>query len=1362
MHPERDYLRGHAFLTLAERLRERCHYLDVIDLRQGIENADEADEAVRDGHVLKVCLDEIERSRPFLVALLGDRYGWIPHADRITAAARVAGMAVDVAGRSVTELEILYGVLANREQARRSRFYFRTLDRSGMPPENAAHFPAEEQSDDIESPFRKLEKLKARIEKELPTRVQRYTLRWDAERGALVGLDELDQMVVRDLGADLEAETLAFLREAPRTPQEAEARELADFVTERTRCYVERPAVTGPMIEHAVFPTAPDGKWGLLVTGESGMGKSSIFGSVFAALQKRAATGEIILLAHAAGISQTAGQVDRMLRRWVAELASHVGLSDPFAESIVGEEDIARVAAASQATKPLSERIEQSFAELLALAAERRRVVVLVDALNQFESTVRATHLTWLPKSWPSNARMVATTIAGSLDIKACVDFREFEVPPISRDEALSIAKIVYRERYHRDVNSRVLDAILGKKVNGLHAHANPLWLGLALQEMNLLEADDFERADKEFASLPGAARMEALQLSEATRLAADVPGIYGELLDRAERNFGVEWTRALMSLLAVGRAGWREGDLRTHLVREVSGVPWDDARFAFVRRTLGSHLTQRGAQAQWDFFHPALRATVLKRNLADHSSRRSLHGLLAKHLQSLASDDPLRISETMVHLLGLGERSPAAGYLAGLAFGSAERAGAAAVIVEAIEGELFVGDGTVAAEWLASLLDEPGLRPAQIENIATVILYDINQGLQTRQMAELARQALLEASSRRMEALNRAGTASRTGQSALAISYASLARLWMSLGDGEHPMDLWKKAVAKNIELHQAAPAEAVHAVALSAAYRGLGEVQGQTGNKAMELEVHLKALEINRRLFQANPDSAVCAELLSNGLSALGWVYMNRGERAQALACLQECLQLREALCRKAPNDDDNARMLCTTYDALGNFFRDFGDGNYGAQGDGDRAILYYRKALEIHERLRHKNPHSVADMRGLSVSCSKLGELYRQVEGFADEAAALYKQDLEIAQDIHRRNARSADAARDLSVTYIKHGDWHVFGGAIPTALEFYDKALVIREGLYRQNPDAVGSARDLLSLYERLGKVHLACFNTKFAQEVLFKGLALGEELLRKNASSADTVWVVASLEVALGNALEGSDAKVALAHFEKALASLSGLVAEGRLPDERGRQMLQWLRGKVAQMRPAPGGHDNLSLLAKAGQLARLGRLEEAVAACDEVVAQHGTSREPAVRLQVVNAIMNKGTMLDKLGRSEDEIAAYDEILALFGDDSDPGIRAQVAGALLNKALTCGHLGRGEDEILVYRGLVLRFGRDRASQTRERVAGALLNMGATLGDMGRQREEGLAYDDLLARFGDAEEPAIRELVARAHRLRMAVY
>lgn len=89
MRAERDYLRNIGFLRLAGQLRDRCHYLDTTDLQQGAETASETDDARREMQMLKDCHDEINRSKPFFVALLGERGGRMAPADRITLAARL-------------------------------------------------------------------------------------------------------------------------------------------------------------------------------------------------------------------------------------------------------------------------------------------------------------------------------------------------------------------------------------------------------------------------------------------------------------------------------------------------------------------------------------------------------------------------------------------------------------------------------------------------------------------------------------------------------------------------------------------------------------------------------------------------------------------------------------------------------------------------------------------------------------------------------------------------------------------------------------------------------------------------------------------------------------------------------------------------------------------------------------------------------------------------------------------------------------------------------------------------------------------------------------------------------------------------
>lgn len=115
------------------------------------------------------------------------------------------------------------------------------------------------------------------------------------------------------------------------------------------------------------------------MVGPSGSGKSALFAHLVRQLER----DDVLLLAHTAGISPQSNRVDGMLRRWVQELAAAIGTDDPLTDTSSAEE------------------IEDTFRALLSQASAARRVVLLIDALNQFEPTVRAQHLTWLPKLLP-------------------------------------------------------------------------------------------------------------------------------------------------------------------------------------------------------------------------------------------------------------------------------------------------------------------------------------------------------------------------------------------------------------------------------------------------------------------------------------------------------------------------------------------------------------------------------------------------------------------------------------------------------------------------------------------------------------------------------------------------------------------------------------------------------------------------------------------------------------------------------------------------------------------------------------------------------------------------------------------------
>src|SRR5690606_27621980 len=123
------------------------------DLRWGV-----TDEQKAEGAVLPICLAEIERTRPYFIGLLGQRYGWVPDEIPPTLTDELGWLA-DVSDRSVTEMEILHGVLNDPDAAGHAYFYLRDDDWvAGLPPDEQATY-----LEDSEEGRRKLEQLKARV-----------------------------------------------------------------------------------------------------------------------------------------------------------------------------------------------------------------------------------------------------------------------------------------------------------------------------------------------------------------------------------------------------------------------------------------------------------------------------------------------------------------------------------------------------------------------------------------------------------------------------------------------------------------------------------------------------------------------------------------------------------------------------------------------------------------------------------------------------------------------------------------------------------------------------------------------------------------------------------------------------------------------------------------------------------------------------------------------------------------------------------------------------------------------------------------------------------------------------------------------
>lgn len=121
MQKERDLLIKHVFPEIRSVCAQRMVTFTEVDLRWGI-----TEEQAAEGRVLPICLEEIRLSRPYFLAILGERYGWIPESFPKAVMERETWLAEHIGkGTSVTELEILHGVLNNPEMAGHAFFYFR-------------------------------------------------------------------------------------------------------------------------------------------------------------------------------------------------------------------------------------------------------------------------------------------------------------------------------------------------------------------------------------------------------------------------------------------------------------------------------------------------------------------------------------------------------------------------------------------------------------------------------------------------------------------------------------------------------------------------------------------------------------------------------------------------------------------------------------------------------------------------------------------------------------------------------------------------------------------------------------------------------------------------------------------------------------------------------------------------------------------------------------------------------------------------------------------------------------------------------------------------------------------------------------
>ena len=560
---ERDLLVRKVFPKLRRKCRERQVELVDVDLRWGI-----TEEEAQQGKVLPICLAEIDRSRPFFMGFLGERYGWVPEAAQYDRSLLLEQDWLEknqyLGNKSVTELEILHGVLDNPAMEQRAFFYFR--DPAYAESKGGAYLSegtAEKE---------KLDALKERIRRSGFPVVEAYP---DPEALAERVREDLWKLIDE---AYPESEVPdALTRE--RMTHEA-------YGASRRRLYLGGEAYFAALdAAMAAEPFRP-----VLVRGQSGGGKSALLANWVAGWSERHPATAVIV--HHLGCGADAADPVKLATRLMREIARLT--RDEFKPESDPEKQL--------------EQLSPWLANASTWTQRAKRELLLV--LDGLDKVSDRQHLRWFPGFLPPGVKLVASCLDGEIlaAAKTRLDWRELEVEPFTPQEQITfIAK--YLGRYRKALTAGQSDTLLAHPLSG-----NPLFLLTVLEELRVFGVHE-ELED----------RLRTLLSPPPGKLADEEPtvdDVFEHVLARIEEDLGRGGVQSAMESIWASRGGLYQDELLA-----IAGIA--PATWAAMQNALDEALYESAGRIQ--FGHDYLRKAVEDRYGLIGTGKVALHRRLAE-----------------------------------------------------------------------------------------------------------------------------------------------------------------------------------------------------------------------------------------------------------------------------------------------------------------------------------------------------------------------------------------------------------------------------------------------------------------------------------------------------------------------------------------------------------------------------------------------------------------------------------------------------------------------------------------------------------------------------------------------------------
>ena len=437
----------------------------IVDLRWGV-NTQDVPEEERENKVLNDCLDYIRNSKPFFIGFVGNRYGWVPPEKRwrgivesMTDEER-AMMGEDLSEvRSVTELEMLFGVLNDSKALSSSFFFLRKPDvYQQMDPDSRAVF-----CDSDPKNAARLDSLRQKIRETY--RISGYTgnvIDYDCQwNGSSLLIDEnaitsIVNPLVRTIMSEIDIDA-------------ADCTELDDiissdisFAEERDSYYVPDTALIDKICSHLNSSHIP-----LVVKADDGMGKTSLIAHLFSLFRNNDQWLPLVHFSSKAGYNSSC---EVMLKKFLWMLP---GNSFP--------------------KPPLS--VEAHPGLLIKFLTEiagrlNRKMLLLIDNVQY----LRDFELVFSDLTEAENFSVVLTTNVRISNLGDGDNARYIDLPEQNEESSEQIASL-YMNSAHKGLPAKVLESLTSKKTDdGKAACRCPLWTIMVLNHLIGLNLNDFSR----------------------------------------------------------------------------------------------------------------------------------------------------------------------------------------------------------------------------------------------------------------------------------------------------------------------------------------------------------------------------------------------------------------------------------------------------------------------------------------------------------------------------------------------------------------------------------------------------------------------------------------------------------------------------------------------------------------------------------------------------------------------------------------------------------------------------------------------------------------------------------------------------